>query len=131
MSLQYDGWCRRIDLSFRSRYPYINTRIFKLNDHEFQIFVAEDIKDFSELQKIFNHEIKFVTAPVKLVNRKPSNYITELKCIEVKDIPSKFEGLPLTMNQIYNHIFSIHPKIKISGINEDHQITPQGLNLHF
>lgn len=121
MSLQYDGWCRRIDLSFRSRYPYINTRIFKLNDHEFQIFVAEDIKDFFELQKIFNHEIKFLTAPVKLVDREPSNYITELKCIEDKDIPSKFEGFPLTMNQIYNHIFSIHPKIKISGINEDHQ----------
>lgn len=121
MALQYDGWCRRIDLRFRTKYPYLNTKIFKLNEYRYQIFVKEDTDEFANIQKTFDHEIKFVTAPVELVNHEPSDYITELECIEDKDIPSKFEGFPLTRNQIYNHIFSIHPQIKISGINEDHQ----------
>ena len=121
MLLQYDGWCRRIDLNFRSRYPYLNTKIFKLNNYKYQIFIIEKIENFSEIQNIFNREVKFMTAPVELVDNEPSLYQTQLKCIEDMDIPSKFEGIPFTLNQIYKHILALHPKIKISGIDEDHQ----------
>ena len=121
MILKYDGWCRRIDLNFRSRYPYLNTRIFKLNDYEYQIFVIERIEGFSNIAHVFNHEIRYMTAPVELVSIQPKSYQSELEGITDESISSKFEGFPFTLNQIYNHVASIHPDIEVSKISQDHQ----------
>ena len=121
MVLKYDGWCRRIDLIFRSRYPHLNTKLFKLSDYEYQIFVTDKIEDFTDVSRIFNHEIKYMTAPVKLVDIMPDVNSQELEFIQDNEIPSNFEGFPLTRYQIHNHISSSHQNIKISTISEDHE----------
>ena len=120
MALRYDGRCRRIDLNFRAKYPYLSTRIFKLTDTEYQIYVVEDVDNFSTIAQIFDQEIRFATAPVKLVKVEPAAYQLELECISDISISSNFEGLPLTLYQLYNHITAIHPNVKISKIDEDH-----------
>lgn len=35
-------------------------------------------------------------------------------------IPSKFEGYPFSIPQLYSHILSIHPNVKINNIEENH-----------
>ena len=118
--LNYDGWCRRIDLHFRSRFPHLNTRLFKLDDYEYQLYLVDSIDDFDEISDAFNREVKFVTAPIKLVMNIPETYKIEIEKITDDKIPSKFEGYPLTNTQIYSHILSIHPNVKVSKIEEDH-----------
>lgn len=118
--LNYDGWCRRIDLHFRSRFPHLNTRLFKLDDYEYQLYLVDSIDDFDAISDVFNREVKFVTAPIKLVMNLPEIYKIEIEKITDDKIPSKFEGYPLTNSQIYSHILSIHPNVKVSKINENH-----------
>jgi hypothetical protein len=118
--LNYDGWCRRIDLHFRSRFPHLNTRLFKLDDYEYQLYLVDSIDDFDAISDAFDREVKFVTAPIKLVMNLPETYKIEIEKITDDKIPSKFEGYPLTNTQIYSHILSIHPNVKVSKIEEDH-----------
>lgn len=120
MILNYDGWCRRIDLHFRSRFPHLNTRLFKLDDYEYQLYLVDSVDDFDAISVIFNREVKFVTAPLKLVMNLPKTYKIEIEKITDDKIPSSFEGYPLSKNQIYSHILSIHPNVKVSKIEEDH-----------
>lgn len=120
MILNYDGWCRRIDLHFRSRFPHLNTRLFKLDDYEYQLYLVDSVDDFDAISDAFNREVKFVTAPIKLVMNLPETYKIEIEKITDDKIPSKFEGYPLTNTQIYSHILSIHPNVKVSKIEEDH-----------
>lgn len=121
MALDYDGWARRIDLNFRSKYPYLNTKIFKLDRYKYQILVLEKIDTFDEVSRVFDREIRYVTAPVVLTNVEPVEYQVELPVITDDQIPSKFEGLPFTAFQIYNHISSIHPGIQVSNLSENHE----------
>lgn len=118
--LNYDGWCRRIDLHFRSRFPHLNTRLFKLDDYDYQLYLVDPIDDFDAIDDVFSREIKFLTAPIKLVSNPPQTYKIEIERITDDKIPSKFEGYPLTNTQIYSHILSIHPNVKVSKIEEDH-----------
>jgi len=118
--LNYDGWCRRIDLHFRSRFPHLNTRLFKLNNYNYQLFLVDPVDDFDAINNVFSREIKFLTAPIKLVSNLPQTYMAEIERITDDKIPSKFEGYPLTNNQIYTHILSVHPNVNVSKIEEDH-----------
>lgn len=118
--LNYDGWCRRIDLHFRSQFPHINTRLFKLDDYMYELYLVDSVDDFDYIDDVFSKEIKFLTAPIKLVENLPQIYKIEIERITDDKIPSKFEGYPLTINQIYSHILSIHPNVKLSEIKEDH-----------
>ena len=118
--LNYDGWCRRIDLHFRSKFPHLNTRLFKLDDYKYELYLVDSVEDFDDIDDVFSREVKFLTAPINLVENLPQTYKIEIERITDDKIPSGFEGYPLTINQIYNHILSIHPNVKLSGIKEDH-----------
>lgn len=120
MILNYDGWCRRIDLHFRSRFPYLNTRLFKLDDYEYQLYLVDSVDDFDAISDVFDREIKFLTAPIKLVMNIPETYKIEIEKITDDQIPSNFAGYPLTNTQIYSHILSIHPNVKVSKIEGKH-----------
>ena len=118
--LNYDGWCRRIDLYFRSRFPYLDTRLFKIDEYKYQLFLIGDVDNFDEINDIFDREIRILTVPIKLVMDLPKAYRIEIEKITDDKIPSKFEGCPLTIPQLYSHILSIHPNVKVDNIEEDH-----------
>jgi len=120
VTFNYDGWCRRIDLHFRSRFPHLKTRLFKLDDYEYELYLVDSAESFDYIYDVFSREIKFATAPIKLVDNLPQTYKIEIEIISDDKIPSRFEGYPLTINQMYSHILSIHPDVKLSGIKEDH-----------
>ncbi len=118
--LNYDGWCRRIDLVFRAEFPYLTTRIFKKSIHEYQLYVESEVNDFDSLERTFDHKIRYITAPIKLVKEIPGSYEKEMDGISDKDIPSGFEGIPFTLDQTFIHISSVHSNAIINGIYEDH-----------
>ena len=120
MILDYDGWCRRIDLHFRAQFPHLNTRLFKIDNYEYQLFLVDSVDNFEEVSSIFDNKIKTLTAPIKLVMNIPQTYEYEIEKIVDDEIPSKFEGYPFTNNQLYNHILSIHSDVKVSKIEADH-----------
>jgi hypothetical protein len=120
VTLNYQGWCRRIDLNFRSRFPYLNTKLFKIDEYDYQLYVVDTVNDFPMIEDIFNSEIRYLTAPIKLVNNFPMAYKSEVERIADDKIPSQFEGYPLSSNHISIHILSIHPGVGISKIDEDH-----------
>jgi len=83
----YDGWCQRIDLKFRALYPYIHTRLFKLGKYEYQLYILDEIDNFEELEQLFSYEIRYVTAPIKLVNIEPKEYLNIIGGID-DNVPS-------------------------------------------
>lgn len=120
MTLNYEGWCRRIDLAFRTRFPYLNTRLFKIDEYNFKLYVINDLDNFSTICKIFENEIKYLTTPIRLVSSIPKSFACEIKSISDTEIPSNFEGIPFTLNQLLIHLASVHPEAKISKLEEDH-----------
>ena len=121
MNLEYEGWCRRIELGIRAKYPYLKTKIFQVSEYNFFIFVENTYDNFNQISKDFNHTIRFITAPVKLVNVVPSEFIKKIPIISDKDIPSKFEGLPMTIYQLSNHVECLHPGFVVSKVIENHE----------
>lgn len=119
--LNYEGRCRRIDLNFRAMFPYLTTRIFKKGNFEYQIYVENEVDDFDGLESTFNDKIKYVTVPIKLINKLPDSYELEIDGILDKGIPSDFEGIPFTLDQTLIHISSVHSNVIFSGISEDHE----------
>lgn len=115
----YEGWCRRVDLGFRTRFPYLSTSIYKVGSFEFLIKVDQDLEDKQGMEKIFDDEIRFITAPVKLVWAEPEKFECKVEGIEDDSIPSGFEGLPFTVNQLYNHLACAFPDLHVSFFNED------------
>lgn len=121
MLLNYEGWCRRIDLSFRAHYPHLRTRMFEEKNYGFKILIVDEVKDFEIINSVFNDRIRFITAPVSLTLKQPSSFIKEIEPIKDNAIPSGFEGIPFTMHQLYNHFNSTFPKLDIISIKEDHE----------
>ena len=93
MTLNYEGWCRRIDLAFRTRFPYLNTRLFKIDEYHFRLYVTNDLDNFSTICKIFENEIKYLTTPIGLVSSIPKSFACEIKSISDTEIPSNFKAL--------------------------------------
>lgn len=119
MSIDYEGWCRRIDLDFRSRYPYLTTTIYKIEENRFLIKVEQDTDNKYDIANIFNDSIRYLTAPVHLTWETPNKYESKIKNISDNQIPSNFEGLPFTIEQIYNHLACAFPDLKVSSIKND------------
>ncbi|WP_226499608.1 hypothetical protein [Pseudomonas sp. MWU16-30322] len=119
MSIDYEGWCRRIDLDFRSKYPYFTTTIYKIEKNNFLIKVNQDTENKEQLVHIFDDSIRYLTAPVHLTWEEPHKYESTIANISDNQIPSNFEGLPFTTEQIYNHLACAFPTIEVSSIKED------------
>lgn len=119
MKMEFDGYCRRIDFDFRTKYPYLTTTIYKINDSKYFIYICEEIDTFLSIYEDFNKNIRYATTPVALTNKIPKNYDSIISGICDKNIAS-FEGFALTAIDIVNHISIFYPKIKISNIDSNH-----------
>ena len=121
MILTYESQCRRIDLYFRAKYPYLNTMIYKINDYEYNIWVMDEIDNFAAISKDFKGNIRYVTVPIELVEEEPCIYEKEINGISDDKIPSNFEGFPFSLNGLFNHISCIHPDLDVSKIDDDNK----------
>ena len=62
--MNYLGQVRRIDLNLRARYPMIETTIYQIHEHQYEIVVSEFSGEFDRLKDEFDHSIRFVSTPV-------------------------------------------------------------------
>ncbi len=66
MAYDFDGQCRRIDLYLRAEFPYLKTIIYKVSQHEYQIYIG-DIDNFNYISDYFNNQIRFMGVHIYLV----------------------------------------------------------------
>jgi hypothetical protein len=120
-SFNFDGWCRRIDLNFRAKFPYFHTNLYKLNESKYHLHLLNEVDNFEEISKEFDQKIRFIITPIELTKVAPRDYLYQLEPIDDLYIPNNFSGIPVTINQIQQHIESIHPDVLISNIDDSHQ----------
>lgn len=119
--LSQNGRCQRIDLNFRALYPYIRTKLYRVGEYKYQLLLVDFIDNFEELSKEFDRNIRYATAPIKLVQIEPVDYLDKIVGIADDDIPNDFSGLPLTVNQIQLHIESVYSDVRVSNIKDNHE----------
>lgn len=119
MAHDFDGQCRRIDLYLRAEFPYLKTIIYRVSQHEYQIYIG-NIDNFHYISEYFNDKIRFMGVHVYLVKDKPSEYNEIIKPIIDNEISKNFEGLPFTNPGLYKHIESKYPDVDLVNIKENH-----------
>lgn len=126
--MNFEGDCKRIDLNLRSRYPYLDTGIYKINEDLFHIYVDVSFGDFRKLQAEFDNSIKFLSTPVLLVQEIPNDYEKHIDAIADSQLANNYEGLSFTRSGLINHIECQHPNLFICNYDEDHK--NKTLNIH-
>lgn len=119
MAYDFDGQCRRIDLYLRAEFPYLKTIIYKVSQHEYQIYV-ENIDNFNYISEYFDNQIRFIGVHIYLVEERPSKFNEILKPIMDNEISKNFEGLPFTNPNLNKHIESKYPDVELVNIKENH-----------
>ena len=104
---------RQSDLRLRAVYPHLETSIFKLNDIFYCILLKDFTGNFDDIVKNFDHNIKPIGIPVKLLKDKPEKVIEELPIIKDDEIGSNFSGLSLTLADINHLLIAKFPKVEI------------------
>ena len=104
---------RRPDLRLRAEYPHLDTSIFKLNNIFYGILLNDFTGNFDEIVKDFEHNIKSLGIPVKLLKDKPDVVLEELPIIKDDEIGNNFSGLSLTLGNINNLLIAKFPRVEI------------------
>ena len=61
----YADQVRRIDVELRSRFPYLQTRLYEVDAFSYLIVFDAELQDAQKIGKEFYHEIRWVTVPVR------------------------------------------------------------------
>ncbi|MCW8914662.1 MAG: hypothetical protein OQK24_02280 [Magnetovibrio sp.] len=126
---QLNGEARRIDLHLRAIHPYLITRIFRLDEFHYVIFIKQPVDDFESLSNEFDRNIRHITVPITITTTLPKSYEEELNCIGDSEIPSNFEGVVMTHSDLISHMFHFHPDIGIESMTVDHKIQSITVNV--
>lgn len=116
--MNYDGSVRRTDLSLRSKYPYLGTKIFKISKTDFLIYVSNFQGDFDALKEEFAKSIKPLTAPIKLTQDFKDTNKYELPTISDQEIVGDFEGVLFTLFDLSNIVECKFQGVEVSSIKE-------------
>lgn len=122
-NLNYKYQALQVDQSFKSFYPHLTTRVFKIDQFHYQILVDNivDARDFEEIKNNFDNSIKIMTCPVVLVNATPTEYEIEITNDSQNRGLSSLSGLPLSKKDIRNLITCWFNDVQVIKIQTDHQ----------
>lgn len=119
MAYNFNGQCRRIDLYLRAEFPYLRTTIYRVAQHEYQIYIGS-VNNFNHISEYFNNQIRFMGVHIYLVKDKPLEFNEVIKPIMDNEISQNFEGLPFTNPNLCKHIESKYADVDLCGIKENH-----------
>ncbi|MDE0004804.1 MAG: hypothetical protein OXQ29_19105 [Rhodospirillaceae bacterium] len=114
------GYAKRIDASLRARYPQLITRIFEVEQDQFQIVFDAHLMDAESISDEFHESIRFVTVHVRLANLPPDDYVREIVPLSDEEATSALAGLPLRKIDLINLLVSRFPDAGIVDVLEDH-----------
>ena len=109
----------RCDFYLRTKYPHLNTRIFKLKNGFYAIYADNYPKPFSSFEDKFHNQIKPITSPVLLTEKIPENFEEELTPLSDSDIVSDYSGIPFSTFQLQRLIQFKFPNINCICINHE------------
>lgn len=72
------GWIRRADVSLRTHYPNLVTRIFEIAPHQFRIVFDRSLQDAAEVDF---EEFRPVTLQAAVSNDIPASFVREIPTI--------------------------------------------------
>ena len=109
----------RCDFYLRTKYPHLNTRIFKLKNDFYTIYADNYPKPFSSFEDKFHNQIRPITAPVSLTETIPENFEKEITPLSDTDIVSDYSGIPFSSFQLQRLIQFKFPNINCICITHD------------
>lgn len=109
----------RCDFYLRTKYPHLNTRIFKLKNGFYAIYADNYPKPFSSFEDKFHNQIRPITAPVSLTETIPENFEKEITPLSDTDIVSDYSGIPFSSFQLQRLIQFKFPNINCICITHD------------
>lgn len=109
----------RCDFYLRTKYPHLNTRIFKLKNEFYTIYADNYPKPFSLFEDKFHNQIRPITAPVSLTETIPENFEKEITPLSDTDIVSDYSGIPFSSFQLQRLIQFKFPNINCICITYD------------
>lgn len=109
----------RCDFYLRTKYPHLNTRIFKLKNGFYTIYADNYPKPFSSFKDKFHNQIRPITAPVSLTETIPENFEKEITPLSDTDIVSDYSGIPFSPLQLQRLIQFKFPNINCICITHD------------
>lgn len=109
----------RCDFYLRTKYPHLNTRIFKLKNGFYTIYADNYPKPFSSFEDKFHNQIKPITSPVLLTEKIPENFEKEITPLADSDVVSDYSGIPFSTFQLQRLIQFKFPNINCICINHE------------
>jgi hypothetical protein len=109
------GWIRRADVSLRTHYPNLVTRIFEIAPHQFRIVFDRSLQDAAEVDF---EEFRPVTLQAAVSNDIPASFVREVPTIPDNQLARNFEGFPFNTNQLFNLVAARFPDYPISVIRD-------------
>jgi len=109
------AWIRRTDVSLRTHYPNLITRIFEIAPHQFLIVFDKSLQDAAQIDF---EQIRFVTLQAKISNEIPVNFIREIPPLADNELAHNFEGFPFTRPQLFNLVVGRFPDFPIVAIQD-------------
>lgn len=111
------GDALKADLTLRSEYPQLRTRIFQVGPYQHIIVLDRTDLVASEVAARFDDEMRPVTAEISLSNNVPDQYIRELEPLSDREISRNFIAIPLTRVDIVNLLAAKFPAFDLAEVN--------------
>jgi sulfur relay (sulfurtransferase) DsrF/TusC family protein len=112
------GWIRRIDVSLRTRYPNLVTRIFETAPSQYVIVFDKAVRDAASIKKEFHDEIRFITANADISNEIPASYLREIPPLRDDELSHGFAGLPFPLPALFNLISARFPDLPVVSVRD-------------
>lgn len=104
---------RHTDVLLRARFPYLITRIFAVQPHDFLIVIDPGSEDASSIAEEFNSSIRPATMKVELSNTMPTTYFHEISPVDDRKVAGDLAGLPYRHFDIVNLLRTRFPDLPI------------------
>jgi hypothetical protein len=96
----YEGYVKRIDLNFRTKYLELKTAIYEGENSTYTITVNSPNDNFEELKKDFDYSYKIIGTPVNLSKDIPQKIIKIIPNIKDSEISKDYLGIGVTPNSL-------------------------------
>src|SRR5579859_669911 len=114
----YYGWVRRTDLSLRTRYPNLETRIFEVKPNQYVIVFDQALLDANAIKDEFNKRIRFVTLNATVANNAPTEFIREILPLGDDEIALGYSGIPFAIPDLNNLLAARFPRLPIVAVRD-------------
>ena len=116
---RYDAQARRVDVILRARFPNLNTRIFEIRPHVYQIVFDKNQQDAAAISQEFDQKIRFATLHVSLSNTLPHEYVREIANFSEREVAGSMAGLLLRKFDAFNILATRFPDLPIVDVESD------------